>query len=165
MDGEELAEAKSSPDTFVIHTKAPTVTLEAVKSPAKDETPTFKGTASDGTPVTVEVFAGAKAEGTPVRMLKATPSGTHWEATVTEALGEGTYTAVAGEPSIVEFPEAESAPDAFVIHTKAPTVSLEAVKSPSKNEKPVFKGSASDGTPVFVRVYNCLLYTSDAADE
>ncbi|HXW59839.1 MAG TPA: Ig-like domain-containing protein, partial [Solirubrobacteraceae bacterium] len=43
----------SEPVTFTVDTESPTVTLAAPKSPSNNTTPSFTGTASETTPVTV----------------------------------------------------------------------------------------------------------------
>jgi streptogramin lyase len=76
------------------------VTLDAPPSPSNDTTPSFLGTASDPTLVTVEIFPGPLAEGSAVATASATPTGGSWVSShATPALASGTYTAVARQPS------------------------------------------------------------------
>ena len=46
-----------------------------------------------------------------------------------------------------------STPITFVVNTAAPEVSLEQVPSPSSNTKPSFSGTASELSPVIVKIY------------
>src|SRR5205814_9461908 len=48
----------SSPVTFVVDTSSPVVTLNPAKSPSNNTTPSFSGSASDTTPVSVTIYAG-----------------------------------------------------------------------------------------------------------
>src|ERR1019366_9320761 len=56
----------SGPVTFTVETAAPTVTLNAPAARSNDTTPAFTGKASDSPPVTVNIYAGATATGSPV---------------------------------------------------------------------------------------------------
>ena len=75
---------------------APAVTLTApADDSTTDTTPTFSGAAGtasgDASTVTVEIFSGATASGTPVQTRTATRSGATWTTTAT-TLPAGTYT-------------------------------------------------------------------------
>ncbi len=145
-------QGKSEELPFVVDTTSPVVTLEKVKTPSNVSAPTFHGTAGDTPGVTVEVFAGATATGSPVELAgQTTRTGNEWSAN-SSALGDGTYTAVAVEPSSLGNEAGRSAPATFVINTAPPAVTLEAFKSPSNARSPSFSGTASDTTPVVVHV-------------
>ena len=57
---------KSETRTFVINTNPPEVTLAAVPTPSNNTKPSFSGTAGESLPVTVKIYKGTKAEGSPV---------------------------------------------------------------------------------------------------
>ncbi len=146
---------ESTPLTFEIDTEPPTVTLNAVAEVSGDTTPSFSGTTNEAKIVTVKVYEGVKTTGTPIRTLQAQPNGGVWAtAAVSPKLGNGTYTAVASQPSSIEGdPEGTSGPAKFEINTEAPIVTLERPISPSKNTTPSFKGTASEATPVTIEVF------------
>jgi hypothetical protein len=146
---------RSSPVTFILDTEPPAVTLAALPSPSNDTTPSFSGTASEATPVTVEIFEGTSAEGAPVATAKAKPAdGARWtSASAAPALRNGTFTALATQPSGIGNAPGRSAPVTFIVDTSSPSVALNAVPSPSANRAPSFSGTASDHTPVTVDIY------------
>ncbi len=90
----------SAPTTFVVDTTAPAVTLTQPVNASKtaDRRPTFAGAAGaapgDAATVTVGVYPGATATGTPTQSLSATrqTDGTY-AVQASSALAEGTYTA------------------------------------------------------------------------
>jgi hypothetical protein len=142
--------------TFEVNTEAPTVTLSAPASPSNNTAPSFSGTASEGTQITVEIFEGTRPEGRKVATVTA--PGTHgpWvSAHVTPSLpsGDHTYTAFATQGSGIKNPAGVSAPVTFVVDTEAPTVTLNAPRSPANNTAPVFSGAASEATQVTVEVF------------
>jgi hypothetical protein len=148
------APGKSAPITFVVDTHAPFVTLKAPPSPSNDTTPSFSGTASEATPVTVEIFKGTAAEGKIVATATATATGGSWTSSeAAPALGSGTFTALATQPSAIGNPDGTSTPVTFTVDRSPPTVTLNPLPSPSGNSAPAFSGTASDHTPVAVDVY------------
>ena len=148
------AEGKSNTRTFVLILVPPTVALNAVASPSKDNTPSFSGTAGETGTVTVDVYAGAKAEGPVVASVTASASSGTWaSAALSSALADGEYTARASEPSDLGNAEGESSPVTFVVDTKPPVVVLNPLPTPSKNNKPSFSGTSSESEPVTVKVY------------
>jgi len=76
----------------------PTVAITGPSSgtTVNTQTPTLTGTASDTGPVTVRIYSGDIAAGTPVQTLQAQRSGTSWSV-VTGALDPGTYAAQASQ--------------------------------------------------------------------
>jgi hypothetical protein len=88
----------SSANTFTVDTAAPAVTLvdPADDSSTNDATPTLAGTAGalagDSSLMTVKIWAGSIASGTPVHTLTTMRFGGSWSVTA-PALGDGTYTA------------------------------------------------------------------------
>jgi hypothetical protein len=108
--------------TFTVDTAAPTVTLNQPPSPSEDATPTFSGTASDTTPVTVRIHAGASPKGMVVAEALATGTGAAWTSGgATPALAVGQYTAVAEQPSSLKGnPTGRSVPVAFTVVSPPP---------------------------------------------
>jgi len=121
----------SPPVTFTVDTAPPTVTLSSPESPSFDTTPSFSGTASDTTPVTVQIHAGTTANGTLVSRATATGTGAGWTSDdASPALASGQYTAVATQESSLGNPAGRSAPVTFVV-TPAPVVTPALVAPPS----------------------------------
>ncbi len=133
----------------------PSVTLNQPVSPSNDTTPSFSGTASDVTPVTVAVYAGSAAEGVPVTKLKIEGDGGGWtSANVNPPLVSGVYTALAMQPSSLGGPTGVSNSVTFQIDTNPPVVTLQAPVSPSNNTTPSFSGTASEATLVTVEIFD-----------
>jgi hypothetical protein len=148
------AAGQSAPVTFEVDTEPPTVAVKRPPSPSNDTTPSFSGTASEGSQVTVKIFAGQKAEGQVQATASGTASGGSWTSGhASPALGSGTFTALAEQQSAIGNPAGKSLPVTFIIDTAAPTVTLHAPPSPSPNRVPVFSGTASDHTPVSVEIH------------
>jgi hypothetical protein len=151
-------EGKSAPASFTINTKAPTVTLAQPPTPSNTLTPSFSGTASEGTVVTVKVYEGERPEGPVVAEATATPAGEAWTSTAAKpALKSGlhTYTAVASQKSsLAGNPEGTSVPAVFTIDTLPPTVTLNPPAKPRSNiASPTFSGTSTDSSTVTVDVY------------
>ena len=147
------ATGKSSTVTFVVNTEPPVVTVEAPPARSKESKPTFKGTASEAGQVTVHVYKGSKAEGEEAAKLSATVSEGKWSVGVASTLPDGIYTVQATEPSAIGNGPGASTADTFEIFTKPPTVTMEAPATRSKENKPTFKGTASEPGQVTVRVF------------
>ena len=115
--------AGSSPVTFTVNTVAPTVTVNSPASPSDNTTPSFIGTASDTTPVTIQIHAGAMAKGTLVSAATAAGTGAGWTSgKATPALSTGQYTAIATQASSIPGnPTGRSAPVTFTV-TPPPVV-------------------------------------------
>jgi hypothetical protein len=148
---------KSNALTFTVDTASPTVTLTQPPTPSSNTLPSFTGSASETTPVSVHIYEGTKAEGKEVSSASASGTGGAWTSgPVTTALSGGThtYTAVAEQTSAIQNSPGKSAPVTFVVDTTAPKVTLGAVAtSPSNNVLPTFSGTATDKEPVTVDVY------------
>ena len=144
---------KSEPQTFVVNTSPPEVTLNSIETPSKNTKPSFSGTASESEPVTVEVFEGEKAEGTPVQTVPANVTSGSWGPVSPSALKSGTYTAIAVEPSSLGNKKGQSSPVTFVVDTSSPKVALNTPASPSNDQTPAFTGTASATTNVVVHIY------------
>src|SRR6478752_2163027 len=115
------------PVTFHVDTTKPEVSLDPVPSPTNDATPTLAGHSGTATgdveAVTVNVYEGGSASGTPVRTLSVTPTGGAWSTSVGPALGDGTYTAQA-EQADEAGSTGKSATSTFTVDTTKPTVQI-----------------------------------------
>ncbi len=151
----------TAPRAFTIDTTAPTV---AIGSPAAgevltDSTPTLSGTTDGDSPnVTVKLYSGTSAIGTPVQTLSAPRSGTTWTTTASPALGEGTYTARAEHRDLAGN-TGTSATRTFSIDAVPPAVTLETPEDGSQtaDRTPTLSGAAGtypgDLDTVTVKVY------------
>ncbi len=140
------------PVSFVVDTEAPKVSLEGPPALTNDNTPSFKGSASEAGEVTVHVHKGSVSGGE-VAKVSATVNAGKWSATVSSELADGEYTAVATEPSSLGNGEGSSSTVSFVVDTKAPTLTLEAPTSPSKDTTPAFNGETSEAGEVKVEIH------------
>jgi Big-like domain-containing protein/PKD domain-containing protein len=157
-----MGETSSSepPVTFAVDTTPPAVQLSPVASPTNDSTPSFSGAAGtaegDIGPVTLKIYAGTGASGSPIATLSATPHSGSWTATASEALGDGTYTAQA-EQSDEAGNTGTSSASTFTVDTAAPAVSLSPVSSPASDSTPSFSGGAGtadgDRAEVIVEIF------------
>ncbi|HWX74588.1 MAG TPA: Ig-like domain-containing protein, partial [Solirubrobacteraceae bacterium] len=144
----------SAPYVFTLDTRPPTVALAAPALFSGDTTPTFSGTASDTTAVSVNVYSGGRAEGIPLVTLEANPVGGRWSsAGVSPPLLSGTYTVIATQPSSLGNPSGTSEAATFVVEAGAPSVTLDAPPARSNDTLPSFSGTASEATPVTVEVF------------
>ncbi len=145
---------ESESRTFEISGKPPTVTLNAPAERSPEPPPSFSGSASEAGTVTVHVFEGTKAEGTPVVQLQATVNGKgEWTTGPVVASLEGTYTAKASEPSGINNGTGESEPHTFEVTPESPIVTLEPLETPSKDLTPSFSGETDENTPIVVEVF------------
>ncbi len=124
-------------------------------TPSNITKPSFSGTASETLPVTVKIYSGSKVEGSPVATAEGAVSSEKWgPVSSSTVLPSGTYTAVAVEQSSLGNAPGESAPVTFVVNTKPPEVAIEPPPpARSKENKPTFKGTASEAGTVTVHVY------------
>ena len=145
-------EGASAPRTFTVDTTAPGVTVTVPNDGATtlDPTPTFVGAAGsapgDGLTVTVEVFAGASASGTPLRSVDVSRSGSGWmlELAVADALEPGTYTVRARQVDDVGN-SGVSNTRTFTLLRAAPEVTLTSPATGRGNDStPEFAGTAED---------------------
>jgi hypothetical protein len=147
----------SLPVAFSVDTEPPTVTLASPTGRSNDPSPTFSGAADEATPVTVTVFGGWAPEGEVVVTATAGPPGPGggWTTDpVTPSLPDGTYTAIATQPSALGNPVGTSDAVTFTIDTRPPEVTLEQLPSPSPGAAAIFSGTASDQAPVTVEIYS-----------
>ena len=153
----------SAARTFKVDTAAPAVTLAHPGAGAtNDATPAFDGAAGtaagDSANVTVKVYAGSAASGTPVQVLSATASSGGWSVTPSAALADGAYTAVA-EQADAAGNTGSSASRTFTVDTAAPAVTLaHPAAGMTKNASPAFDGAAGtatgDSTTITVKLYS-----------
>ena len=110
----------SSPVTFRVLTAAPVVTLDPLEPAPGVTAPAFTGSASDTTPVTVEIFRGS--EETLVASATAAGTGARWRSSdASPPLAVGRYTAIAlQESSLTGNPEGESEAVSFTIRPAPP---------------------------------------------
>ena len=115
--------ATVSPVMFTADAAAPKVTLNSPASPSDNATPSFTGTASNTTLVTIRIYAGAAAKGAVVSTAMARGTGAAWaSASASPALSSGQYTAVASQAnSLVGDPAGKSGPVTFTV-TPPPVV-------------------------------------------
>jgi large repetitive protein len=159
----------SSPVTFTVDTTAPALTLEA---PAANQVlavprPTFSGLAGhapgDEPSITVKLFKGGSASGSPTQTLSVTPEGAAWTSGAkAPALPNGTYTALAEQSD--EAGNRAERTTTFTIHTNSPVVTLETPgfelreKHLLSTATPSFSGSGAteseDAQVVSVKVYS-----------
>ncbi len=153
-DGTYTAQASQSDDagntgtsvgmTFTVDTTAPAVSLNAVPTPSNDATPALSGAAGvasgDHTGITVTIHEGASVAGKVLGTGNVTASAGTWSFTAA-SLADGTYTAQAsqiddaGNTGI-------SGPVTFKIDATPPSVSMNALASPTNNATPSLTGTA-----------------------
>lgn len=142
------------PSMFSFDASPPEVTLSQPKARSNDTMPSFSGTASDTTLITVDVYSGASAEGVPMSTLKVQGTGSNWvSAHVSPSLPDGDYTAIAIQEGSVGNLATASNAVTFEVDTQPPAVTLSGPSSRSNDRTPSFSGSASEATPVTVQIY------------
>ena len=164
----------STPRSFTVDTLAPAVSLAAPAdlSTTTDATPTFSGNAGgatgDGSTVSIDVYSGASASGSPVRTLSAFRVGGIWSVEPGTPFVDGVYTARASQSDSAGNTGSSGA-NTFIVaagplppplDTTPPAVSLTApADGRSTNDTtPTFSGAAGtalgDSTTVSVSVYS-----------
>ena len=145
--------------TFRVDTTAPLVSINAQALPTPDATPTLSGGAGvalgDLAAVTVTIHEGTTVSGKTVASGAAIVSGSTWSY-VSAHLSDGPYTAQA-----TQHDEAgnlgTSAPMTFRVDTTKPSVSINAVATPSKDAEPTLGGTAGtalgDEPTITVSIY------------
>jgi hypothetical protein len=135
----------------------PSVTISSPADGAvgNDRNPHFAGVADvEAGPVTLRIYAGTSAEGTVLQKLSTSllsPGGA-WSLHLTTALGDGVYTAQAGQTNAA-MQTGSSPPVTFTVDTAAPIVSLDPLEPAPGVTAPAFTGSASDTRPVTVEIF------------
>jgi hypothetical protein len=144
---------------FTIDTVAPVVSIDSVPTPSKNQTPKLLGGAGiaggDHTTVTVNVYKGEAAAGTPMESVPVPVTAGAWSHT-TPSLADGTYTAQATQEDSAGN-VGKSTAVTFTVDTTAPTVAVTPVTSPTKSQTPTISGVAGvasgDQASVTVTVY------------
>jgi hypothetical protein len=136
----------------------PTVTLTSPGSTTGPE-PTLSGSAStafgDAGTVTVRLYPGSSAAGSPAQTLTGNVSSGAYSVTPSSPLTSGQYTAVAEQDDLAG-DQGFSAPVTFTVNANPPTVTLHSLGSaPLTTSTPTFSGTADpSGDPgVGVAVY------------
>lgn len=125
---------------------APTVTSPAPASSGTVTSPAFAGTAGaafgDGSQVTLRVYSGQAASGTPVQTVSVPRSGAGWSASLDSPLPLGTYTAQAEQDDISSPADVGlSAPVTFTV--RVPSIALDSLGAkPLSTSSPTFTGTA-----------------------
>ncbi len=141
----------SAPNTFTIDITPPAVALDALSTkPLRTATPTLRGKAATengaSSTVSLQIYSGTSASGTPLQQLSATRSldGT-FAIQVTPALPDGQYTAIALQQGVGGV-TGKSAAQTFSIKVHPPAVTLTSPAPGSKTSdaQPVFSGAAGD---------------------
>ncbi|HEX3433364.1 MAG TPA: Ig-like domain-containing protein [Solirubrobacteraceae bacterium] len=150
----------STLSTFRIDTVAPALSVtspkagEALKSPRVIFSGSTNASTGDPTTVTVEVFSGSSASGSPEQTLEGHRSSSAWSTTELH-LTNGTYTVRAKELDAAGN-LGESAAVTFSVASTAPGVTLTKLPEYTNNTQPSFSGSAdtSEATPkVTLRIF------------
>lgn len=143
--------------TFRVDGTAPLPVITSPGAGSLPATPDIKGTAEtatgdDGT-VTVKIYSGSAATGTPAQTLSGvTVTGGEFTATPA-ALSDGTWTVVASQSDSAAN-TGTSAPVTFSIDSRGPAIALAAVPTPSENQTPSFSGTTNEaGHALVVRIY------------
>ena len=151
----------SATSTFRIDTVAPTLSVTSPKAGQTLTTPKigFGGSTSnsqgDALEVTVEVFAGPAASGTPEQTLKGARGGASWS-TGELRLTNGQYT-VRAKQSDSAGNQGESTPVTFAVSSQGPTVTLNKLPEYTSNTLPSFSGAADTSeasSKVTLKIWN-----------
>ena len=121
--------------TFTIATNSPKVNSETPGFEVREAhllasaTPSFSGSGGtapeDGKVVTVKLYSGTSASGSPVRTVEGTLTGSNWKAGPVEALPDGMYTAQAEQTDTAPSSQAGvSSAVTFTIDQEKPVVTL-----------------------------------------
>jgi hypothetical protein len=143
-----LGEIGSAEVAFTVDTTPPAVTLTALPKLVNSSTATFGGYAGTETgdlpPVTLKIYTGASATGSPAQTIPVTPAGGTW--TAEAGLADGTYTAIAEQTDKAGNTRVTTT-TTFTIDTASPEVSLNALPAFVNTDTPTFSGRA--GTAEF----------------
>jgi hypothetical protein len=141
----------------------PAVTSPAAGSATADQTPELLGTAdagpADDSIVTVKLYAGSSATGTPLEIFTPAVSSAGWSAVPDSQLPAGNYTVQVTQSDIFDR-TGTSSPSTFKVDLTAPTVSLTRPRNGklTANPAPTFRGLAGtaegDLPEITVEVHN-----------
>jgi hypothetical protein len=137
---------KSNEVSFTIDTAPPSVSLAPGSSEKHTATPRFEGTAGtapgDLPTVTLNIYAGSAAAGTPVRAISGESKGGKWSTVTSPPLQNGTYTAQAEQSDQAGNRGLSTPPSTFTISSNGPVVTLTPIAGETNNSSPSFSGSA-----------------------
>ncbi len=142
LQSDNAGNTGSATSTFTVDTTGPAVTLTAPSagSTVASATPTFSGaagtTSGDQSTVTVKIYSGATATGTPVQTLATTAIGASWSTPATSSLSDGTYTTQATQADAAGNTGTSNA-RTFTINSAAPTITSKPA-TPSASASPTF---------------------------
>jgi large repetitive protein len=158
-------EGKSASATFTVDTTAPTAPTLSVTTPKggeilKSSKVSFSGSTGnepgDSSTVTVEIFTGTSASGSPAQTLTGARSGSTWTTAGKELrLTNDTYT-VRAKQSDLAGNIGQSAPVTFTVESSAPTVTLNRLPEYTNDAEPSFSGSADTseaGSEVTLKIW------------
>jgi hypothetical protein len=136
--------------TFAVDLSKPAVTLASVPSPSTNLTPSFSGragtAAGDIPTITVTVYPGPAAAGSPAEVMRTTASGETWSTGPAPQLPEGEYTAVATQADLAgNVGESESVSYVLAPGQVPPTASLTWIPASPDVGEPVSLVSTSLG--------------------
>jgi major membrane immunogen (membrane-anchored lipoprotein) len=139
--------------------QAPAISIASPLNNAVTNDPTLSFSGSTDEPldeVTLAIYAGASAEGTPVQSLSTLPLLETWSAGPAGDLPDGIYTAQATQTNQAQEVGA-STPVTFTVDTVAPVVSLTPIAPYSNDSTPSFSGEAGtangDSSTVKLQIY------------
>jgi hypothetical protein len=150
--------------SWTVDTTAPAVTLTdpANGSWTNNVTPAFSGAAGtasgDSSTITVYLYAGSAASGTPVQTLTTSAVGAAWSVPASSALPQGAYTAQA-QQSDAAGNLGKSTLSTFTVDTTPPIVTVSEPTNGSEinDSRPSFSGDAGtepgDSSKITVNVY------------
>ena len=162
--GNQQATPSSAQASTSVDLTGPAVNVAAPAngSSTNSTTPTLSGAAGtaagDSSTITVKIYSGPSATGTPVQVLTTTASAGAWSVAAA-ALGQGTYTAQAQQGDAAGNTGFSTA-STFVVDTTAPVVTLTtpANGSSTNSATPTFNGAAGtasgDASTITVKVYS-----------
>ena len=147
----------STTRTFAVDGAGPDVSLDTPGAgPTNDNTPMYSGAGGDAPgdseTVTVRVYSGSVASGTPVQTLDTPRAGGTWS-TVGSQLSDGTYTAQAAQSDSANNVNV-SQPRTFTVDTLRPDTTItSAPVDPTNDSTPAFAFSSADAEGFVCRLY------------
>jgi hypothetical protein len=122
----------------------PTVTLSQPMSRSNNTMPSFSGTASNSTPITVHIYAGTTAAGPVISTATATGTGGGWTSgKASPALSSGQFTATATQEGSLGSPAGTSNAVTFTVDVAPPQVTL---TSPANGDSTSGTSQAASGS-------------------
>jgi hypothetical protein len=142
------------------------ITQPTANSWTNHVTPSFTGTNNESLALmTLQIYSGAHAEGTPVAKTAIIPSFPTWSASSPVALAQGRYTALAEEVNESDA-TGRSTAVTFNVDTTPPAIAVNAVAPLTNHATPQFSGVAGtaegDADSVTVSIYQGAIVTGTA---